>query len=738
MNHKESAIDSQPIFKGLLRTATLFGVPLQPLILISSILIWLSIAVHIAIIFLLPISILIIKESIRYDENIFKLMYFKIKFRGNKKSSEFYGANTYNTKPYRKKNKYSNMPNLSILGLEKNPNIEKLLPYSTLLTKDIVKTHDYDFIVTWEVGGTSFEVDDIEDINNRIETLNSIFKQTGTKKFSFYVHTTRRRIEDDLPFEYSDIYLEEFSKAYYKTLSSSNLYENIMYLTLIYSPLNTKINRSSFKKLTSKVKRKEIKHYTDEVDEMTDRIELLLKDFRILKLSVYQKEGIKYSSQLEFYSFLLSGKFKRIRVLNSPLSEYLTGGLQNIQFGKDTVQFNFPNGNKNFARIIEFKEYGIETYAGILNILMYLDIDYTITQSFSPKQKIDAKNALTKQQNQLEGSEDDAVTQITEISIALDQLISGEISFGEYHFCITIFANTKKKLIYDTNEALASLTDTGFTPILADIALPATFFAQLPANTSYRPRVDMLSSLNFSSLTSFHGFPKGKRNLNCWGDAITILKTPNKQPYYLNFHENQKEDDFGDFHLGNVFIIGKSGGGKTAFLNFILNMMMKYNNTKTFPNELDKSKKKATFVYFDKDYGAMGNILAIGGKYLIIRNGESTGFNPFKTKSTKTNINHIQVLIKLLVTRNGELLTVKEEEHVNTAIEFIMKEFEIEDRSYPISLLIEQLTENNLDNNSLKKRLKLWSKGNKFGWVFDNDEDKLNALLLLLHSLYVQ
>jgi len=152
---------------------------------------------------------------------------------------------------------------------------------------------------------------------------------------------------------------------------------------------------------------------------------------------------------------------------------------------------------------------------------------------------------------------------------------------------------------------------------------------------------------------------------------------------------------------------------------------MKYNDKSTFPDDIEENKKRATFVYFDKDYGAMGNILAIGGKYLIIRNGEPSGFNPFMLESTKTNISHIQALIKMLVTRNGELLNVKEEETLNIAIEFIMNEFSKEDRTYPISLLMEQITQKNTDNNSLKKRLSLWKKGNKFGWVFDNEKDEL-------------
>jgi len=721
----KKGVNHEAVFKGLLRTTMLFGVPMQSFFIASSVIIWLSMAVSHYIIILLPIVFIVMKTAIRYDENIFKLIFFKIKFWGKRKNKEYYGANTYTTNAYRLNNKFNTMPDLSILGLDKNLNIEKLLPFSSLITKDIVKTHDYDLMTTWKVEGTAFEIEDIDILNSRIDLLNMIFKQSSTKKFSFYVHSTRATIEDSFLFKYDDPYLTEFSEQYYETFNHGSLHENNLYLTLIYSPLNSKIKRSSFKKLNVKVRRDELKHYTDEVDEMTGRIETILKEFKLSKLAVYEDNNIQYSSQLAFYSYLLSGKFKKVRVLQAPLNTYLSGGLQNIQFGKNTLQLNFPNGDKRFARMLEFKEYGTETYPGILNVFMYLNIDYTITQSFSPEQRMDAIKALNKQQNQLEGTEDAAISQIDEISIALDQLTSDEISFGKYSFSITIYADSKKKLIEDTNEAIAALTNTGFSPTLADLALPASYFAQLPGNFSYRPRVDTLSSANFASLSSFHNFPKGKRDQNCWGDAISILKTPNGQPYYLNLHETQGKNDFGKEWLGNTFIVGKSGGGKTAFLSFLLNMMMKYNNKETFPNNLDESKKRATFVYFDKDYGAMGNILAIGGKYSIIRNGEPSGFNPFMMEATKTNINHLQVLMKMLVTRNGEILTVKDEEALNNAITFIMKEVPKEDRAYPISLLCEQITQKTTDSNSLKKRFSLWTKGNKFGWVFDNENDEL-------------
>lgn len=55
-----------------------------------------------------------------------------------------------------------------------------------------------------------------------------------------------------------------------------------------------------------------------------------------------------------------------------------------------------------------------------------------------------------------------------------------------------------------------------------------------------------------------------------------------------------------------------------------------------------------------------------------------------------------------------------------------MNQFEKEERKYPIYLLLENITEDTNDNNSLKSRLSAFQRGKQFGWVFDNEKDILD------------
>ncbi|EAI5630881.1 type IV secretion system protein VirB4, partial [Campylobacter lari] len=426
--------------------------------------------------------------------------------------------------------------------------------------------------------------------------------------------------------------------------------------------------------------------------------------------------------------YLIGGKFNPVVVCDTPIYQYLTGTLKNIQFNHDMIQLNYNDDTKRFARIIEIKDYSNETFSGILDSLMYLDVDYTITQTFVPLSKYDSKSALNKQINQLISSEDDGVSQIEQLNLALDNLISNVISFGNYHFSICVFGDSIDECKKNTNKVITSLNSLGFTSTLANIALPASYFSQFPSNFAIRPRVHMISSLNFSSLVALHNFLMGKKEKNCWGDAVTILKTPNKQPYFLNFHKSdgKNKDEFGDLNLANTLILGQSGGGKTVFMNFIINQMIKYANKDSFPANISEDKKKFTAVFLDKDKGALGNILCAGGRYISIKNGKPTGFNPFMVETNEENLRFLKQLIKLCVTRNGEILNTKEEKQINEAVNTLMFQFEISERKYPISLLLENITDDFNDNNSLKSRLSLFQKGKQFGWVFDNEYDNLD------------
>ncbi|MGR5465572.1 type IV secretion protein C, partial [Photobacterium damselae] len=70
-------------------------------------------------------------------------------------------------------------------------------------------------------------------------------------------------------------------------------------------------------------------------------------------------------------------------------------------------------------------------------------------------------------------------------------------------------------------KAAKLLADVDIQAVTINIALDAAFFAQLPANWRYRPRVVKLTTRNFAGLSPFSNFIMGKMRGNPWGAAVT-------------------------------------------------------------------------------------------------------------------------------------------------------------------------------------------------------------------------
>lgn len=717
----------QPLFKGLTRPALLFGVPMTPLLFSMGGLLLVAFYTQMFSLLVLAVPVYLIEKTMaKKDPYIFRLIFLKMLFVTNPFSKKFHSVKTYASSSYtRKPSPKAEIPRLSVVGLSNEPNFKKLIPFSSVVDGGVVLTKDYLLLSTYKIDGVSFECESDIDLAFVNESLNMCFKSFVNEPVSFYFHNVRYRINDSLDSSFDNPYLADIDKKYKNGFKDNTLLNNSLYLTIIYAPLG-RLDKGAFKKSSIKSKQEQLTTWLYAFKEYRQRFESNIAQFGIALLNEYDRDGARYSKQLEFYNYLIGGRFTPVRILDMPLCEYLNGGLNSLYFAHRTAQINYNNEAHKFCRAIEIRDYSASTYAGILDVLMYLNMEFTITQSYSPLAQIEARDALKKQANQLKSSEDDSVSQTIQIEQALDDLASGEIGFGNYHFVIVVYGDTLAECKDNTNKTITLLNEIGILTSIAEIALPASYFSQLPCNFTFRPRIHKISTANYSSLIALHNFSSGKRDKNCWGEAVCMLKTPNKSPYYLNFHQsNKNKDDFGELFLANSLILGQSGGGKTVFMNFTFNQMQKYRDPATFPESTPMDKRKFTSVYLDKDYGALGNILCAGGKYIKIENGKPTGFNPFMVESTQENLRALKSLVTMLVTRKGEFLNAKEEKKLSDAVEFIMREFKKDERKFPISLLLENLTEDVNDDNSLKARLMAFKKGKQFGWVFDNENDIL-------------
>ncbi|MCS4233366.1 VirB4 family type IV secretion/conjugal transfer ATPase [Stenotrophomonas rhizophila] len=585
--------------------------------------------------------------------------------------------------------------------------IADFIPLSSHVSPQVVKTTGGDYLIIWRLDGLPFVGREEWELEHRHNTFNRMLQTLRAPDFvnvAFWVHDIRRRGRVELRSSYEHVFNQQLSDEYFQRLSSEKIMQNELYLTMLYRPI---VSGKRFVEKSADVSRlqSEEDQAVGKIMELAGNVEAVLKDYAPVQLGMYEeKNGVVFSEVLSFLGYLLNRVEEPVPVLRAPVYDYLPVSRHMFSARSGDFVINTPSGKNHYGAILNIKEYTDATYPGILNNLKYLDFEYVITHSFSPMGRQDALKILERTKGMMISSGDKAVSQISEMDYAMDQVASGNFVLGEYHFILTLYADDQKSLSVNLATARAELSNAGFVSAKEDLAVCSSFYSQLPGNWKYRTRVANVSSLNFLGLSPLHNFATGKRDNNPWGQCLTVLQTTNGQPYYFNFHATHPaENSLGEKAIGNTMVIGKSGTGKTALINFLLSQVQKYDPS-------------PTIFFFDKDRGAEIFVRACGGNYLALDNGEPTGFNPFQCENTDANVQFLGDLVKELA---GKVTySAREEEDIFRAVESML-DMPMQYRT----MTNFQKSLPNMGDDGLYARMRKWTAGNTLGWVFDNPVD---------------
>ena len=588
--------------------------------------------------------------------------------------------------------------------------ISEFIPLSSHVSPTVIKTTGGDFMLVWRLEGLPFVGREEWELEHRHNTFNRMLQTLRAPDFvnvAFWVHDVRRRrrVKDKSRFDHQ--FNQQLSDAYFETLSAQKLMQNELYLTMIYRPV---VSGKRFAEKSSDVTRLEAEQ-TQAITtllELAGNVEAVLKDYAPARLGMYEASNrVVFSETLEFFGYLLNRIDEPVPVLQAPIYNYLPISKQRFSAKTGDFVVTTPNGINHFGAILNIKEFTDGTYPGILNGLKYLDFEYVVTHSFSPMGRQDALKALDRTKGAMISSGDKAVSQIIELDHAMDQLASGNFVLGEYHFSMTIYAASQELLSQQIATTRAELSNAGFVSVKEDLAVTASYYSQFPGNWKFRTRLANISSLNFLGLSPLHNFATGKKENNPWGDCVTTLQTTNGQAYYFNFHATHPaENSLGEKAIANTMVIGKSGTGKTALINFLL-------------SQVQKLKPSPTIFFFDKDRGAEIFVRACGGNYLALENGKPTGFNPFQCENNESNTQFLAELIKVLAGKT--VYSSREEDDIFRGVANML------DTPMRLRNMTNfQKSLPNMGDDGLFVRMRKWTAGNSHGWVFDNPIDTID------------
>lgn len=583
------------------------------------------------------------------------------------------------------------------------------IPYLCHWNRRTILTKKEELLQVIKVNGFSFETADDEDLDIKKNLRNNLLKGLTSGGIALYFHIFRFRqsvaSKEDVGVEYHSketlSFTEFVNQEWQKKQLDHEAFVNELYISVVRRPDTG--GAAIFEYLIKKFQQKtdksswesQMKDMYEELEETTGRILATLAEYNPKLLSIAQTENGAVSEILEFLGKIVNcGSAGQYIPPLSRIDQYLA--TTKLYFGNKSIEAKNTAGDR-FSGIISVKEYGPSTSAGMLDNFLRMPFEFIISQSFVFTNRQVAIGKMQLQQNRMIQAEDKAVSQIVEISNALDMAMSGQIGFGEHHLTILCIEESVKKLEFALNQAIVELSNCGITPVREKVNLEPCYWGQLPCNENYIVRKAIVNTLNLASFASLHNYPTGKAKGNHWGEAVTVFNTTSGTPYFFNFHLRD---------VGHTTIIGPTGAGKTVLMNFLCAQAQKYN---------------CRMFFFDKDRGAEIFIRAINGVYTVIDPSKQCGFNPLKLPETGENKTFLLEWMKLLVTVNGEALTAEDIKLLSNAIEGAYK-LKYEDRV--LRNIVPFLGINT--PGSLAGRIAMWHSKGSHAAVFDGDNDVID------------
>ncbi|KIE06097.1 Type IV secretion system ATPase VirB4 [Candidatus Jidaibacter acanthamoeba] len=581
------------------------------------------------------------------------------------------------------------------------------IPYLTHWNSNTVITKSNDLVQVVKISGYSFETADDEDLDIKKIIRNQLFKGMASGNLGLYFHIIRKR-QQVYPDDYASIDMPDgfalyLDQKWFQKNKDKQAFTNELYISVvrkIEAGLSIGGIESMLKKLMQGgdkgARDIAMREAYEQLEEATTRVVNTLREYNPKLLGLDRKQDRVYSELCEFFGRIVNcGAQSRMLYPLGNIDKYINN--HRLYFGKKSIEAKSLNGAERFAGIVSIKEYGPKTWAGILDSFLRMPFEFILTQSFEFTNKQAAMHRMQLQQNRMIQAGDKAVSQIIEISDALDKAMSGEIHFGSHHLSVMCISRNPKELENILSMAAVEITNSGGIGVRERTNLEPAFWGQLPGNYDFIVRKSTINTMNLAAFNSMHNYPLGKQKGNHWGEAVTVLDTTSGTPYYFNFHLRD---------VGHTTIIGPTGAGKTVMMNFLCAQAQKY---------------KCRLFFFDKDRGAEIFLRALNGKYTIIDPSRKCGFNPLQLPETGENKTFILEWLKQLVSTNGEQVTAEDIAYLTAAMN---GNFKLEKKDRKLRNIAPFL--GMAGPGTLAGRLAMWHSNGSHANLFDNDEDVID------------
>ncbi|HEY6925245.1 MAG TPA: conjugal transfer protein TrbE [Steroidobacteraceae bacterium] len=453
-----------------------------------------------------------------------------------------------------------------------------------------------------------------------------------------------------------------------------------------------------------------LEQFRRQIDDFESALSSTLPLRRMRGLRRTDEAGREYIEDelLQYLDFCISGVLRPVRLPTVPM--YLDAVIGAHPFYGGIA----PRVGDMYLAIVAIDGFPHDSYPGILHQLDSLGYEYRWSTRFiflDPQQARSVINGVRRRwQQKQRGLKDqvfntstgaidlDALEMTEDAQSAIGEAESNQVRFGYYTSCVVMMHGNRELLLEQAREVRKALLNLGFGARIEDINAAEAFLGSIPGHGYPNVRRPILHTLNLADLLPITAVWAGPQDNPCPfyppnSPPLSYAATVGSTPFRISLH-------VGD--VGHTLMIGKTGGGKSTALNFLLAQQFRYPEAQVFT--------------FDKGYSSYVLVNACGGTYYDIGADDSgLAFCPLKHIDTASDQAWAAEWIEIMLILQGINVTPSLRQMVYEAVIRLTRS--------PRRTLTEFVAE--LQDDGMRQALSHYTLAGPMGSLLDAEEDSL-------------
>ena len=597
-----------------------------------------------------------------------------------------------------------------------------LLLYDSLIEDGVVICKNGALMAAWRYEGPDAESSTETDRDNLLMLANDALRTLG-KGYMLHIDCAR-----EAKASYSDSSHSHFPDAVSAAIDDERrrffgtrgtYYESGFYLVLTYFPPVLLQKKFTDLMVDDDFKKKDAAAQSQEIvagfNQAVLNFESLLQNaFRMKRLKSRVEIGddgkkVVYDDFLSWLHFCIPGARQPIRLpMTAGLAiDSLIGG---IEYERGMI----GKAGDKFLMAVDVGGLPQETFAGILNALAELPLEYRWSTRFIYMDEQDAVKSLEKLRSkwrqkvrgffsqvfnlQTSNINLDAAAMVDEAQEFTADVSDGRVASGNITSVVILMHEDRKVVEEWASFLRRSVAQLGFIARVEKVNTTQAYLGSLPGDGVRNVRRNMVHSLHLSTLLPQSTIWTGEENAPCpmyppLSPALMHCVTSGYTPFRLNLHVRD---------LGHTLVFGPTGSGKSVFLATLVAQFRRYKDMSIF--------------CFDKGMSMYALCKAMGGSHFNVASDDGgLSFAPLQYLDTQSDIAWAVQWIEVVLSLNNYEVTAADRNEIHRTV--------VEIAGQSKRSLTDFVTQT--QSEKIREVLKDYTVEGSLGYLLDAEEDNL-------------